>query len=52
VVSVGSVDSGSSGSVGSSVSVSANSVFDVVTKTALAIENAPIDIPASSMPSV
>lgn len=49
MVSVGSVGSGSSGS--GSV-VSANSVFELIMKTVLAIENAPIDIPASSMPSV
>lgn len=54
-----SVGSDSSGSVGSSVSVasvgfvaSVNSDFDLTVKTALIIENAPIDIPASSMPSV
>jgi len=47
VSSVGSGSSGSSFSV-----VSGNSVFDVIMKPVLAIENAPIDIPARSMPSV
>ena len=46
-VSVASGGSDSSGSV-----VSANSLFDLIVKTALMIENAPIDIPESSMPSV